>query len=111
MISMRARLCGTGEDSLIAQIGRISIRGARHREGNGNTDLGNGARPKSPLPECTEGGVIQYRVTNTLFHGSSGDVAARRINCHDANSAASDAPRTRLVRILGTGRVYSEGFR
>src|SRR5438046_2391189 len=111
MISMRARLCGTGEDSLIAQIGRISIRGARHREGNGNAHLGNGPRPKSPLPERTEGGLIQYRVTNTLLHGSSADVAARCINRHDTNSAARDAPRTRLVRILGTGRVYSEGFR
>src|SRR5438094_725154 len=89
----------------------ILIRGTRHRECNRNSDLGNGPRPKSPLPERTEGGVIQYRVTNTLCHGTSGDVPARCIDRHDANSAACDVPRTRLVRILGTRRVYGEGFR
>jgi len=88
-----------------------SIRGARHRKGNGNTNLWNCPRPKSPLPERTEGGVIQHRVPNTLCHGSSGDVAARCINRHDANSAARDVPRTRLVRILGTRSVYGKGFR
>ncbi len=73
--------------------------------------MGNGPRPKSPLPERTEGGVIQYRATNTLCHGSSGDAAAPWINRHDANPAPGDFTRTRLVGILGTRRVYGECFR
>ncbi len=40
MISMRACLFGTGEESH-AHIGRILIRSAGHREGNGNLDFGN----------------------------------------------------------------------
>src|SRR6266508_3109863 len=40
MISMRALLCGIGEDNLICVFVRQdSIRGARHGEGDGNSDL------------------------------------------------------------------------
>src|SRR6266566_7191739 len=57
MISMRARLCGTGEESLIL---RNLVRRAGHCESDGNVDLGNCPGSKSPLPKGAGGGIIQY---------------------------------------------------
>ena len=60
MISMRARLCGIGEDNLIFYIfvRQDSVRRAGHREGNRNLNLGNCSRFKSPLPKRAGGGVV-----------------------------------------------------
>src|SRR5439155_15967123 len=60
MISMRALLCGIGEDNLIFYVfvRHDSVRRARHRESNGNLNFGNLSRLKSPLPKGTEGCII-----------------------------------------------------
>src|SRR5437867_6827541 len=92
MISMRALLCGIGEDNLIFYIfvRQGLVRGARHREGNGNLNLGNCSRLKSPLPKRAGGGVVQYRASNALRHGGTGYTAAPWIDVHDACSTACD---------------------
>src|SRR6266403_4551591 len=56
MISIRARLCGTGEESLILV---NLVRRAGHGKSDGNVNLGNCSRSKSPLPKRAGGGVIQ----------------------------------------------------
>src|SRR5205809_5513730 len=78
MISMRALLCGIGEESLIFYIfvRQDSVRGTRHREGNGNLNFGNCSRLKSPLPKGADGCIIQYWVSNALRHGSTAYTAA-----------------------------------
>jgi hypothetical protein len=55
MISIRALFFGTGEDSLIP---RNLVRRAGHGECDGNVNLGNCSRSKSPLPKRASGGVI-----------------------------------------------------
>src|SRR5438876_12431115 len=92
MISMRALLCGIGEESLIFYIfvRQDSVRGTRHREGNGNLNFGNCSRLKSPLPKRTGGGVVQYRASNALCHGGTGYTAAPWIDVHHAYSTASN---------------------
>src|SRR5205823_9277499 len=105
MISMRARLCGTGEESLIL------IRGACHGKGNGDVDSGNCSRSKSPLSKGAGGGIIQYGTSSAFRDGSARDVAAGCVDCRDDHSTARDVSRTRLVGILGTRGVQSKGFR
>src|SRR5437762_3115249 len=69
MISMRARLCGIGEDSLIVALAIwYLVLGARHGESDRDFDLGNRAGLESPLPERTRCCVIQYRISDTLCH-------------------------------------------
>src|SRR5437660_12863085 len=105
MISIRARLCGTGEASLIL---RNLVRRAGHGESDGNVNLGNRSRSKSPLPKRAGGGVIQDGTPGALRDGSAGDVAASCIHLGDNHPTTGDVPRPRLVRILGTGRIEGE---
>src|SRR6266478_8486950 len=102
MISIRARLCGTGEGILIL---RNLVRRAGHGESDGNVYLGNCSRSKSPLPKRAGGGIIQYGASSALRDGNAGDVAASCIHLGDDHSTPGDVPRTRLVGILGTRRV------
>src|SRR5215472_5155747 len=108
MISIRARLCGTGEESLILV---NLVRRPSQGKSDGNVDLGNCPGSKSPLPKGAGGGVIQYGASGALRDGSAGNVAAGRVNLRDDHSAPRNVPRTRLVGILGTRRVQGEGFR
>src|SRR5205823_14582681 len=80
MISMRARLCGKGEDNLIFYIfvRQDSVRRDGHRKGNRNLNLGNCSRLKSPLPKRAGDGVVEYRASNALRHGSAGYADASR---------------------------------
>ena len=107
MISIRARLCGTGEESLIL---RNLVRRAGHGESDGNINLGNCSGSKSPLPKGAGGGIIQYGASSALRDGSASDVAASCIHLGDDHSTPRNVPRTRLVGILGTRRVHGERF-
>ena|SRR5206468_4832178 len=108
MISIRARLCGTGECTLILW---NLVRRPSHGKGDGNVDLGNCPGSKSPLPKGAGGGIIQYGASGALRDGSAGDIAAGRVNLRDDHSTTGDVPRTRFVWVLGPGRVQGEGFR
>ena len=108
MISMRARLCGTGEESLILV---NLVRRAGHGKSDGNVDPGNCPGSESPLPKRTSGGAIQNGTAGALRHRTASDVAAPCIHLGDDHSATSDVPRTRLVRVLGTRRVQGKSFR
>src|SRR5947208_9189345 len=99
MISIRARLCGTGEASLIL---RNLVRRAGHGESDGNINLGNCSGSKSPLPKGASGGIIQDGTPGALRDGSASDVAASCIHLGDDHSTTGDVPRPRLVGILGT---------
>ena len=107
MISIRARLCGTGEASLIL---RNLVRRAGHGESDGNVNLGNCSRSKSPLSKRASGGVIQNGTPGALRDGTAGDVAASCVHLGDDHSTTSDVPRARFVGILGTRRVQGERF-
>src|SRR5947207_15173438 len=91
MISMRARLCGTGEESLIL------VRGSCHGKGNGGVDSGRCSRPKSPLLKGAGGGFIQYRTSSAARETTATDVAAAGIHGADNDYTASDVPRTSPV--------------
>src|SRR5258708_6758806 len=74
MISIRALLCGTGEETFIYQkFQRSSVLGACHRERDGNFDLRNRTRLKPPLPKGTECCVIQYRISGASMASSTGN--------------------------------------
>ena len=107
MISIRARLCGTGEVSLIL---RNLVRRAGHGESDGNVNLGNCSRSKSPLPKRAGGGVIQDGAPSALRDRTASDVAATCIHLGDHHSTSRNMPRTRLVRILGFRRIQGERF-
>jgi len=107
MISIRARLCGTGEASLIL---RNLVRRAGHGESDGNVNLGNCSRSKSPLPKRTSGGVIQNGAPGALRDRTASDVAAACIHLGDDHSTTSDVSRARFVGILGTRRIQGERF-
>ena len=107
MISIRARLCGTGEESLIL---RNLVRRAGHGESDGNINLGNCSGSKSPLPKGASGGIIQDGTPGALRDGSASDVAASCIHLGDDHSTTGDVPRPRLVGILGTRRIQGERF-
>lgn len=104
---MRARLCGTGEESLIS---RKLVRRAGHGEGDGNVNLGNCSRSKSPLPKRASGGVIQNGTPGALRDRTACDVAASCIHLGDHHSTTSDVSRARFVGILGTRRIQGERF-
>src|SRR5258707_2665092 len=89
MISIRARLCGTGEASLIL---RNLVRRAGHGESDGNVNLGNCSRSKSPLPKRASGGVIQNRTPGACRDASASDVAARCVHRGDDHSTPDDVP-------------------
>jgi len=108
MISIRARLCGTGEESLILV---NLVRRAGHGESDGNINLGNCSRSKSPLPKRASGGIIQDGTPGALRDRSASDVAASCIHLGNDHSTPGDVPRTRLVRVLGFRRIQGEGFR
>ena len=107
MISIRARLCGTGEVSLIL---RNLVRRAGHGESDGNVNLGNCSRSKSPLPKRAGCGVIQDGAPSALRDRTASDVAATCIHLGDHHSTSRNMPRTRLVRILGFRRIQGERF-
>ena len=107
MISIRARLCGTGEASLIL---RNLVRCAGHGKRDGNVNLGNCSRSKSPLLKRASGGAIQNGTAGALRDGTTSDVAASCIHLGDDHSTTSDVPRARFVGILGTRRVQGERF-
>jgi hypothetical protein len=108
MISIRARLCGTGEASLILV---NLVRRPSHGKSDGNVNLGNCPRPKSPLPKRARGGVIQNGAPSALRDRTASDVAASCIHLGDHYSTPRNVPRTRLVRILRLWRVQGERFR
>ncbi len=108
MISIRARLCGTGEESLILV---NLVRRAGHGKSDGNVNLGNCSRSKSPLPKRASGGVIENGTPGALRDRSASDVAATCIHLGNDHSTPGDVPRTRLVRVLGFRRIQGEGFR
>src|SRR5437879_64175 len=107
MISIRARLCGTGEASLIL---RYLVRRPSHGESDGNVNLGNCSRSKSPLPKRASRGGVQYGTPGACRYGNASDVAASCIHLGDDHSTPSDVPRTCLVRVLWTRRVQRKGF-
>ncbi len=107
MISMRARLCGTGEASLILW---YLVRRAGHGESDGNVNLGNCSRSKSPLPKRASGGIIQDGTPGACRDRGASDVAASCIHLGDDHSTTGDVPRPRLVRILRTRRIQGERF-
>src|SRR6266852_5633970 len=106
MISMRARLCGIGEEIWMAK----SVGCAGHGEGDGNFYFRDRARSKSPLSERARCGVIQYRIADALRHGGVGHAAARGVNRDHANTAAHNAARTRLIRVLRTRRESGQSL-
>src|SRR5262249_14090930 len=97
MISIRARLCGTGEERLILV---NLVRRPSHGKSDGNVNPGNCPRPKSPLPKRAGGGIIQNGAPGALRDRSASDVAASCVHLGDDHSTTSDVPRTRLVRVL-----------
>ncbi len=87
------------------------VRRPSHGKSDGNVDLGNCPGSKSPLPKGAGGGIIQYGASGALRDGSAGNVAAGRVNLRDDHSTPRNVSRTRLVWVLGPGRVQGEGFR
>ena len=103
MISIRARLCGTGEASLIL---RNLVRRAGHGESDGNVNLGNCSRSKSPLPKRAGGGVIQYGTPGALRDRTASDVAASCIHLGDDHSTTSDVSRAKALALYAPRPQY-----
>ena len=107
MISIRARLCGTGEASLILW---NLVRRAGHGESDGNVNLGNCSRSKSPLPKRAGGSVIQNGIAGALRDGTASDVPASCIHLGDDHATTSDVPRARLWGYWGRGAYKASAF-
>jgi hypothetical protein len=105
---MRARLCGTGEESLILV---NLVRRPSHGKSDRNVDPGNCPGSKSPLPKRASGGVIENGTPGALRDRTASDVAASCIHLGDHHSTTSDVSRARFVGILGTRRIQGERFR
>src|SRR5437762_14335126 len=108
MISIRARLCGTGECTLILW---NLVRRPSHGKSDGNVDLGNCPGSKSPLPKGAGGGIIQYGASGALRDGRAGNVAAGRVNLRDDHSTPRNVSGPPLVWVLGPAPVPGVGFR
>lgn len=106
MISMRARLCGIGEETFIA----MSVRCAGHGEGDRNFHSRNGSRLKFPSSERTHRRIIQNRIANAYRHGRVAYIPASSVNCHDANPTASNVTTPRFVRVLRSRRTDGQCF-
>src|SRR5206468_10470312 len=97
MISIRARLCGTGECTLILW---NLVRRPSHGKGDGNVDLGNCPGSKSPLPKGAGGGIILYWASGVLRVGCDGDIVVGRVNYIDDHSTNVDDTRTCIVWVM-----------